>query len=244
MATCVDATHRQLGPAVRSNAQRTVRTHRVGPRRTGCSKPWNYMLPITTRNQHSMRSSANRTEILIKSHLSQHRLGMDPRRRAVGNAAAAVIIIIAAIMVAAIADVSLTMLNHPTPTQRTDSVSSNTLCNQPAYLIRLASQVEQTQSFAQQSHGLSYILASGNNDSATTGTYDGKPYYSPPKTNLALYSYGTTSTAVCPSSLGIKGVVGALWIHVPINNDDSYNLANMSIYFTPGVFPNSTAITP
>jgi hypothetical protein len=120
-------------------------------------------------------------------------------------------------------------------------VSSSVSCNQPAYLLRLASEVEQTQSFAQQSHGLSYELASGDNESAETGTAGGKPVYYPPETTLALYSYGTTPTAVCPSILGIKGVVGALWIRVPINSDGSYNLGNMSIYFTAGVFPNSTA---
>jgi hypothetical protein len=120
-------------------------------------------------------------------------------------------------------------------------VSSSASCDQPAYLLRLASEVEQTQSFAQQSHGLSYELASGDNQSAQTGTVDGKPSYYPPETSLALYSYGTTPTAFCPSVLGIKGVVGALWIRVPINRDGSYDLGNMSIYFTAGVFTNSTA---
>ena len=167
---------------------------------------------------------------------------MEPRRRAVGTKITVVIIIVAAIVVAAVAGVSLGMLDRPAPAQRTDSVSSNTSCDQPAYLIRLASQVERTQNFTQQSHGLSYVLAGGGNESATTGTVGGKPFYAPPQTNLALYSYGTTSTAVCPSNLGTKGVVGALWIHVPINDDGSYNLANMSIYFTAGVFTNSTGI--
>ncbi|MDV3292647.1 MAG: hypothetical protein LYZ70_00065 [Nitrososphaerales archaeon] len=166
---------------------------------------------------------------------------MEPRRRAVGTTAAAAVVI-SAIIVAAVTIALVTsppgMFYHPL--QSTGNIGSSTPCSQPAYLMRLALRVEETQSFAQQSHGLSYVLASGNNDSATTGTNNGKPYYSPPKTNLALYSYGTASTAVCPSNLGTKGVIGALWIHVPLNSDGSYNLANMSIYFTPGVFTNST----
>ena len=114
-------------------------------------------------------------------------------------------------------------------------------CGQPPYLFKLASMVEQTQVFAQQAHGLSYVIASGNNDSATTGVSNGEPYYSPPETNLALYSYGSTPAPGCPSELGYKGVVGALWIRVPIERGGSYNLTGMSIYFTPGVFANGTA---
>ncbi len=128
-------------------------------------------------------------------------------------------------------------------TQSTGSVTSSTSCNQPPYLVKLASQVEQTQNFTQQSRGLSYVLAYGDNQSAETGTVNGKPTYSLPETSLAFYSYGTTSTAVCSYNVGTEGVVGALWVQVPINADGSYDLANMSIYFTPGVFSNSTSIT-
>lgn len=153
-------------------------------------------------------------------------------------------------------------IHSQTMTTNTDE-TSDTLCDQhpqPAYLVRLASQVEQTQSFAQQSHGLSYVLASGNNDTGETVKIDdGPPVVYPSETNLAFYSYGNNSTTsspsssasssslgseVCPSILGTKGVVGALWIRVPINSDGSYNLANMSIYFTPGVFSNSTSLPP
>jgi cytochrome bd-type quinol oxidase subunit 1 len=128
-------------------------------------------------------------------------------------------------------------------TLSTGNTVSSASCNQPPYLVKLASQVQQTQNFSQQSHGLSYVLAYGNNQSAETGTANGKSIYSPPETSLAFYSYGTTSTAVCPSNLGTEGVVGALWIQVPINSDGSYNLANMSIYYTAGVFTNSTAFS-
>lgn len=148
------------------------------------------------------------------------------------------------VIAALIVGTSVVVLSSGSPNGHTSTsgVSSTTSCNQPLYLVRLASQVEQTQSFAQQSHGLSYTLAYGDNESAATGTANGKPIYYPPETSLAFYSYGSASTtAACPSDLGTAGVVGALWIQVPIDTDGSYNLPNMSVYFTPGVFTNSTA---
>jgi hypothetical protein len=110
------------------------------------------------------------------------------------------------------------------------------------------------------------VLISGDNQSATTGVVNatlvrsggsenqrnetlgagdvivgGTPYYSPPNTSLAFYSYGATPQPYCPSS--DQGVVGALWVTVPVNFDGSYNMAKLTIYFTPGVFPNGTAIS-
>jgi hypothetical protein len=177
---------------------------------------------------------------------------MQSHHRAIGKTVA-VVIIIAAIFVAAVPIVLLAsnprIGSGPVSAPLTTNTGSSTSCDQPAYLIRLASQVEQTQTFAQHSHGLSYVVAYGNNQSATTGTAGGKPFYSPPQTNLALYSYGAPtayaaySTPVCPSDVGTKGVVGALWIYVPIKSDNSYDLANMSVFFTPGVFANSTEAT-
>jgi len=114
-------------------------------------------------------------------------------------------------------------------------------CNQPSYITKVASQVEENPKFTSQTHGLSYFLASGNDDGATTGTVKGKPFYAPPKTNLVFYSFGTDSqSARCPMTWDLKGVVGALWVKVPKNPDGSYKLSSMSVYFTPGVFINST----
>jgi hypothetical protein len=142
---------------------------------------------------------------------------------------------------------SVSILDHSASpvnnTQSTGGINSNTSCDQPAYLLRLASQVEQTQEFDQKSHSLSYVLAYGYNASAETGVADGKPVYCPPYVGLTLYSYATPSVAVCPSHVGTQDVVGALWIEVPLNDDGSYNLANMSIYFTTGVFANSTSLS-
>ncbi len=163
-------------------------------------------------------------------------------RRAISSGHKVLIGVLAVALVLGWTTVFVVMSSPGKTTSPTESVASSASCNQPAYLTRLASQVEQTQSFARQSHGLSYTLAYGDNQSVETGTANGQPVYYPPETSLAFYSYGTASTAVCPSNLGTKGVVGALWIQVPINSDGSYNLANMSIYFTPGVFTNSTAV--
>jgi hypothetical protein len=94
--------------------------------------------------------------------------------------------------------------------------------------------------FISQTHGLNYVLVSGNDDGATTGTVHGKPFYAPPKTNLVFYSYGTDSqSAVCPRPL--NGVVGALWVHVPDDPDGSYNFRSMLVYYTPGGFINGTS---
>ena len=121
-------------------------------------------------------------------------------------------------------------------------VASNTAaCNQPAYLVRLASQVESNPKFTSQSNGLEYTLAYGDNQSATTGEVGGKPYSAPPETTLSFYSYGTSPNQPCPATQGLTGVVGALWVGVPIDPDLSYNFSGMTVYFTPGVFVNGTS---
>lgn len=125
--------------------------------------------------------------------------------------------------------------------QTTQGSSSTTApCVFPAYITKLASQVEATQAFTSQSHGLNYALAYGYNESAETGQAGGKSLAYPPDTSLAFYSYGTNQTQVCPQAQRTSGVVGALWVSVPIGPDGSYALANESVYFTPGVFTNET----
>lgn len=119
--------------------------------------------------------------------------------------------------------------------------NNNNSCGQPAYLVRLASQVEANPKFASQSHGLSYTLAYGDNESGTTGEVGGRPYSTPPETTLSFYSYGTSPNQPCPTIQGLTGVVGALWVGVPINPDRSYNFFGMTVYFTPGVFINGTS---
>jgi hypothetical protein len=123
-----------------------------------------------------------------------------------------------------------------------NAVPSTAACNQPAYLARLASQVESNPKFTSQSHGLEYILASGDNQSATTGEVDGKPYSAPPETTLSFYSHGTSPNQPCLETQGPTSVVGALWVGVPINPDLSYNFSGMTVYFTPGVFVNGTSL--
>ena len=155
----------------------------------------------------------------------------------------ATVVIAAVIILATVAVISFSGASGR-PARQSESAGPNLSCNQPAYLTSLVSLVEGTQSFVQQSHGLSYVLAYGDNESAETGyaTVSGvrEQLSYPPRTSLALYSYGTGTTTGCPSTLGTKGVVGALWIQVPLGSDGAYNLTGMSIYFTPGVFSNST----
>lgn len=152
-------------------------------------------------------------------------------------------VIVAVIIVASAVVMSVSPMFSRFP-QSFGNVGLISSCNQPAHLINLASRVEGTKIFAQQSHGLSYVLACWNNESAETGYADvggvREPLSYLPETNLVLYSYGTGTTTACPSTLGTKGVIGALWIQVPLGSDGTYNLAGMSIYFTPGVFTNST----
>ncbi len=88
---------------------------------------------------------------------------------------------------------------------------------------------------------MSYVLASGNNQTET-GEANGNSIFYPPETDLIFYSYGTASTPACPN-LDTRGVVGALWIQVPVNINGSYNLMTMSVYFTPGVLTNNTVLT-
>ena len=123
------------------------------------------------------------------------------------------------------------------------NTSSNPACNMPSHVTNLAAQVEQDPRFVQAAAGLRYALVAANDDGATRGTVNGKPFYAPPKTNLIFYSFGTDGqSARCPMTWDLKGVVGALWVKVPKNPDGSYILSSMSVYFTPGVFINSTII--
>jgi hypothetical protein len=115
-------------------------------------------------------------------------------------------------------------------------------CGNSTFLTRLASQVEAQPRFTSESHGLVYALAYGDNQSGTTGQANGRTYSAPPETGLAFYSYGTGPDQPCPEVQGLSGVVGALWVRVPINPDKSYNLSGMTVYFTPGVFVNGTSV--
>ncbi len=114
-------------------------------------------------------------------------------------------------------------------------------CAQPAYLVRLADEVELSQKFVSQEHGLTYVLVSGDNQSATTGQIDGRPYYSPPATQLEFLSYADGPAGDCQLGRGTRGVVGALWVQVPLFSNGTYDIDNASTYFTPGVFPNGTS---
>jgi hypothetical protein len=93
--------------------------------------------------------------------------------------------------------------------------STETPCNFPPYLATLASQVQANQRFTSQLHGLSYILAYGDNESGTTGEVNGKPYSTPPDTALTLYSYGAKPVHACPANFPSPPIVGVLWVHVP-----------------------------
>ena len=153
------------------------------------------------------------------------------RQRSAMGSTAAVAIFVAVVIVGVASVASLSTLDQ----------SQTASCSQPAYLVRLASQVEQTQSFVQASRGLSYVLAFGNNETGS-GTANGIPVVYPPLTLLTFYSYGGAPTQGCSSSLETSGVVGALWVQVPVENG-AYNLTQMSVYFTPGVLTNDTALT-
>lgn len=134
--------------------------------------------------------------------------------------------------------------------------------------MRLAAEVRQSPVFASKAGGFSYTLVSAENTSATTGVVNatlvktgsansqnvtgkfsngivgGTPFYAPPKTRLAFYSYGTAAQVSCASNpYPNQKVVGALWVDVPMNANGSYDLAHMTIYYTPGLFVNGTAIS-
>lgn len=160
-------------------------------------------------------------------------LGKKRRGASVAIAFVAIIIVMAAALGAA------TVLSS----SANQSSSSANPCEFPSYLTNLASRVQADSRFTAQSHDLSYALAYGDNESGTTGQVGGKPYSTPPDTALTFYSYGGAQVTACPSALGDKGIVGVLWVHVPLATDGSYNLANMTVYFTPGLFTNSTATT-
>jgi hypothetical protein len=110
-------------------------------------------------------------------------------------------------------------------------------------MVQLASQVQTSPKFTSQLHGLSYVLVTGDNESGTTGQVGGKPFHTPPDIGLEFWSYGPKPINGCATNLGNKGVVGVLCVRVPINPDKSYALANMTVYFTPGLFTNSTSIS-
>src|SRR5207244_5856330 len=98
------------------------------------------------------------------------------------------LVVFLTIIVAAIVAIgTASALSSPSSSENTTRAD----CNQPPYLTKLASQVEEEPKFISQTHGLSYFLVTGNEDGATTGTFNGKPFYAPPKTNLAFYSFGT-----------------------------------------------------
>jgi len=118
---------------------------------------------------------------------------------------------------------------------------SSSACSFPLYLSTLAAQVQTNQRFTSQQHGLSYVLAYGDNESGTTGQVNGRPYSTPPETALTFYSYGAEPFNACPNNFPSSPIVGVLWVHVPLSPNGSYNLSNMSVYFTPGLFTNSTS---
>ena len=107
----------------------------------------------------------------------------------------------------------------------------------PSHATNLAAQVEQDPRFVQAAAGLKYALVGANEDGATTGTVNGKPFYAPPKTNLVFYADGSVAPVYCPldPSFNLKAIVGVLWVHVPQNADASYNLSGMTTYHTAGL---------
>lgn len=114
-------------------------------------------------------------------------------------------------------------------------------CDFPSSLSTLAAQVQANQRFTSQQHGLSYVLAYGDNESGTTGQVNGKPHSTSPDTALTFYSYGDKPVSACPDNFPSSPIVGVLWVHVPLSPNGSYNLDDMTVYFTPGLFTNSTA---
>ncbi len=137
-------------------------------------------------------------------------------------------------------------------------------CGLPSYLIDLASQVQADPRFVSASAGLSYVLATGNNESTETVVIDahvqqtgnnltggtsssklegGTTIYYPPETNLLFYSYGSQPPATCANTLGSKGVVGMISVNVPITPTASYDLQGMSLDHTNGVMSNGTAVS-
>ena len=160
-------------------------------------------------------------------------MNIDERRRGVTTVAVAVAAVVVFIGAAVgIASSFGTPSSHISPTESS--------CF-PPYLSALAAQVQSNQKFTSEEHGLSYVLASGGNESGTTGQVNGKPYSTPPNTALTFYSYGSEPITVCPANFPSSTIQGVLWVHVPLSSDGSYNLSNMSVYFTPGLFKNSTA---
>jgi hypothetical protein len=109
------------------------------------------------------------------------------QRAAESTAAAAVFVAVVIVGVAVVA--SLSTLDQ----------SQTASCSQPAYLVRLASQVEQTQSFAQASHGLNYVLSM----SYRGMTYVTRALIEPMSTTyvaLRVPSGNVTTSAVAASS--------------------------------------------
>ncbi len=174
--------------------------------------------------------------------------------------------ILATVMVVIISVSMIELAPARNDTISSSSTSVNT-CGLESYYVRLAGEVQKDNRFVTASNGSTYVLAYGSNATAETGIegaknstspppgttasgpappggylVGGTSVYYPPSTSLAFYSYGNSEVTQCPSALGIRSVVGALWVQVPLNPDGSPSLANMSIYYTPGVFSNSTAV--
>ena len=114
----------------------------------------------------------------------------------------------------------------------------------PSHVTNLAAQVEQDPRFVQAAAGLRYTLVGANEDGATTGMVNGKPFYASPKTNLVFYADGSVAPVYCPLDPGfnLKAIVGVLWVRVPQSPDGSYNLSGMTIYHTAGLLLNGTSI--
>jgi len=119
------------------------------------------------------------------------------------------------------------------------------VCGFPQYILNLASRVESDLRFTaiKHQHDQAFAFEYYSETGPTTGTADGKPYYAPPKVEMAFYSYGSQAQTFCPGDpRGAEGVVGAIWVTIPMSPAGSFDLANMSLYYTRGVFRNSTAI--
>lgn len=131
-------------------------------------------------------------------------------------------------------------------------------CGLPPGLSNLLLKVQADSRFRRASGGLAYDFSGADNESAIRGIVNGTaiqsgpvpdnyifvggtPYYVPPTTHLDFYSHGSTSTGRCADDPRMgQGVVGVLEVTIPINPDGSYNLNNMSVSHTSGVFGNGT----
>jgi hypothetical protein len=127
---------------------------------------------------------------------------------------------------------------------QTATIAGNDGCGYhdlPQSIIGLVQRVEADRNFTVSSHGFEYVFEGYSENGPTNGTVDGRPYYAPPTTSLTFYSFGSANP-VCSGGIPANSVVGALWIKVPKNSDGSYDLSNISVYYTPGLFLNQTAV--